>query len=481
MADKYGPIFSIKTGVHRSLVVSSWELAKECFTTNDKAFANRPNFLAAELMGYNSAMFGFSPYGQYWRVIRKIATVELLSNHRLQSFRHVRESEIKAAMNGIYQLWEENIDYNKADMVVKMKQWFGDITLNVIFRIIVGKRYVNYYMTSLEDGNDSDEWREAVNKFFELSGKYVLSDSLPFLRWLDLGGYQKSMKKTAKELDVFVQSWLDEHKCKRSSSECNVKGEEDFMDVMLSIFDEAEELHGIPFYVVKEFCLDEAEELPCHDADTIKKATCLALTLAASDTTKITLTWALSFLLKNGEVLKKAQLELDTEIGRERNIEEPDMKKLVYIEAIIKETLRLEPAAPLSVPHESMEDCVVGSYDIPKGTRLLVNLWKMHRDPRIWLDPYEFRPERFLTTHKDFDVKGQNFELMPFGSGRRMCPGVSFALQVMQLTLANLLHAFDISVPSGKQIDLVEGFGVTNNEATQLDVVLCPRLPAYLY
>ncbi|XP_037493214.1 cytochrome P450 CYP82D47-like [Jatropha curcas] len=468
MADKYGPIFSIKTGVHRSLVVSSWELAKECFTTNDKAFANRPNFLAAELMGYNSAMFGFSPYGQYWRVIRKIATVELLSNHRLQSFRHVRESEITAAMNGIYQLWEENIDYNKADMVVKMKQWFGDITLNVIFRIIVGKRYVNYYMTSLEDGNDSDEWREAVNKFFELSGKYVLSDSLPFLRWLDLGGYQKSMKKTAKELDVFVQSWLDEHKCKRSSSECNkkrasgAKTEEDFMDVMLSLLDDSKEIYN-------------------RDAATVNKATCMAIILAASDTTKTSLTWTLSLLLNHSDVLKKVKDELDVKIGKERQVQNSDINNLTYFNAVVKEAFRLYPAAALSVPRESNEDCVVGGYHIPAGTRLFVHISKIQRDPRVWENPLEFQPERFLTTHKDVDVKGQHFELIPFGAGRRICPGTTLALQTLNLTLASLLHAFEIETPLGQPVDMTESSGITNLKATPLDVLLTPLLPAHLY
>ncbi|XP_002510312.2 cytochrome P450 CYP82D47 [Ricinus communis] len=460
MADKYGPIFTIKMGVHQSLTISSWELVKECFTINDKIFANRPNFLAAELMGYNSAMFGFSPYGQYWRQMRKITTLELLSNHRLQTFKHVRESEVRAGIIDIYQLWEKSREDNKG-VIVKMKQWFADITLNVIFRIIFGKRYINY-TTTQEDG-DSDQWREAVRNFFVLSGKFVVSDAVPFLRWLDLGGYEKSMKKTARELDVVVQGWLDEHKRKRLMSGNRVKGEEDFMDVMLSI-------------------LDDAEELPSLDADTINKATCLALTLAASGTTKITLTWALAYLLNNLDILKKAQHELDTHVGKERNVQESDMKNLVYLQAIVKETLRLNPAATLSVPHESTEDCVVGGYHIQKGTKLLVNLWKMHRDSDVWSAPYEFKPGRFLTTHKDFDVRGQNFELIPFGSGRRMCPGVSFALQVMELTLAGLLHGFDISIPSGKQIDLDAGFGLeTNDETTQLEVILSPRLSAHLY
>lgn len=195
----------------------------------------------------------------------------------------------------------------------------------------------------------------------------------------------------------------------------------------------------------------------------------------------MTLTWALSLLLNNRHVLKKAQQELDSVVGRERQVNESDMKDLVYLQAIIKEIFRLYPAAPLSVQHESIEDCSVGGYHIPSGTRLIVNLSKLHRDSRVWLNPSEFKPERFLTTHKDIDFKGQDFELIPFGSGRRMCPAVSFASQVVNLILATLLHSFEIENPSGQPVDMSESAGLTNLKATPLDVFLMPRLPPPLY
>ena len=157
------------------------------------------------------------------------------------------------------------------------------------------------------------------------------------------------------------------------------------------------------------------------------------------------------------------------------------MKNLVYLQAIIKESLRLYPAAPLSIPHESMEECTVGGYHIPAGTRLFTNLSKIHRDPQVWSDPDEFQPERFLTTHKDCDFRGQHFELIPFGSGRRMCPGVSFALQVLNLALATLLHGFDIETLDDAPIDMIETGGITNIKATPLEALLTPRLSPGLY
>lgn len=206
-----------------------------------------------------------------------------------------------------------------------------------------------------------------------------------------------------------------------------------------------------------------------------------ALILGGTDTTTVTLTWALSLLVNNPSILKKAQNELDTKVGRNRQVNESDVKNLVYLQAIIKETLRLYPAVPLLAPHESTEDCTVGNYHVPAKTRLIVNIWKLHRDPNVWLDPCIFQPERFLTSHEDFDVRGQNFELIPFGSGRRICPGISLALQVIELTLAHLLHGFEITAPSDEPVDMSETVGLTNMKATPLEVLLRPRLPADIY
>ncbi|XP_065881243.1 cytochrome P450 CYP82D47-like [Euphorbia lathyris] len=443
MADKHGPIFTIKMGIRRALVVNNSEIAKECLTTHDKTFANRPYTLAMDLLGYDRSMFGFSPYGNYWRQIRKLATVELLSNHRLEMFKHVRESEVRAALQELYKLGGVN-------KLVEMKKLVGDITLNVISRIVVGK----------SGGYGKDEgWKEALRDFFDLSGRFVAADGLPFLRWLDIGGYEKKMKKTAKELDVVMMEWIKEHKQKRASG-VN-KGEADFIDVMLDVLD--------------------GNQTFDRDSDTVNKATCLTLILAASDTTTVTLIWALSLLVNNPNVLKKAQDELDIHVGRERQVVESDISNLVYLQAIIKETFRLYPAGPLSIPHESTEDCTVANYYIPTGTMLYLNLWKIHHDPQVWNDPFKFDPERFFTTHKDYDVRGQHFDLIPFSSGRRMCPGVSFAMQVLHLILASLLHAFDFSTPTGEAVDMTESIGLTNPRATPLQLVVNPRLHSYLY
>lgn len=199
--------------------------------------------------------------------------------------------------------------------------------------------------------------------------------------------------------------------------------------------------------------------------------------LAGADTIGVTLTWALSLLLNNKHILKKAQAELDTVVVNQRNVEESDLKSLVYLQAILKESTRLYPPGPLSVPREAIADCTVRGYHIPAGTQLYVNLYKLQRDPKVWENPLEFNPERFLTIHKDYDVKGKDFEILPFGTGRRICPGISYSLQAMLFILANLLYEFDISVPLHETVDMTESFGLSNIKATPLKVILKSRLP----
>ncbi|KAB1220427.1 Cytochrome P450 82A4 [Morella rubra] len=458
MADKYGPLFTVHLGLQKALVLNSWESAKECFTTNDLAVSSRPQLVASKHIGYNDAMFGFAPFGPYWRELRKITSIELLSNNRLDLLSHVRATEIETSLEELYQLWTTK--KNDLDQIlVELKQWFGDMSLNVILKMVAGKRYQLSNTIEAVEKKEAHRCQKAVGELAYFIGSFVLSDAIPFLGWLDWGGNEKAMKKTGKELDSLFGKWLEEHKLKRASGE--VKGEQDFMDTMLSVLDGA--------------------DLDGYDADTINKATSLNMIAAGSETTTVTLTWAISLLLNNHHMLKKAQDELDIHVGKERIVKESDISKLVYLQAIVKETLRLYPAAPLSGPREFTEDCIIGGYHVPRGTRLITNIWKIQTDPRIWSDPLEFKPERFLTTHKDVDVWGKHFELIPFGSGRRACPGTSFALRTVHLALARFLQTFEISKPSYAQVDMTESFGLTNMKATPLEVLITPRLHSTLY
>ncbi|KAH1163712.1 hypothetical protein AAZX31_01G168800 [Glycine max] len=461
MAEKHGPIFTIKLGSYKVLVLSSWEMAKECFTVHDKAFSTRPCVAASKLMGYNYAMFGFTPYGSYWRQVRKLTTIELLSNNRLEPLKDTRTFELDAAVKELYKLWTRN-GCPKGGVLVDMKQWFGDLTHNIALRMVGGKSYCGVGDDHAE--GEARRYRRVMRDWVCLFGVFVWSDSFPFLGWLDINGYEKDMKRTASELDTLVEGWLEEHKRKKKRG-LSVNGKEeqdDFMDVMLNVL--------------------QGTEISGYDSDTIIKATCLNLILAGTDPTMVTLTWALSLLLNHQTELKRAQHELGTLMGKHRKVDESDIKKLVYLQAVVKETLRLYPPSPIITLRAAMEDCTFScGYHIPAGTQLMVNAWKIHRDGRVWSDPNDFKPERFLTSHKDVDVKGQNYELVPFSSGRRACPGASLALRVVHLTLARLLHSFNVASPSNQVIDMTESFGLTNLKATPLEVLLTPRQDTIFY
>ncbi|KAF9591636.1 hypothetical protein IFM89_005217 [Coptis chinensis] len=458
MADKYGPIFGVRLGYRKALVVSNWEVAKECFTTNDRVLASRPSSVAVEIMGYNYGMFGLGPYGSYWREVRKIVMVELLSVHRLELLKHVRISEVSTCTKELYQAWTTNSNNGKTPLLMDMKGWFGDLVLNVTARLVAGKRYFGA-SAELDDG-EARQLQWVNREMFRLFGVFMLADAVPFLRWLDFQGHEKAMRRVFKVMDSIMGRWLKEHKQDKLNRKTKV--ERDFMDVMLALLDD-EKLFG-------------------HEADVVTKGTCLTMIIAASDTTMVTLTWALSLLLNNKHVLKKAQDEIDVQVGKDKRVEETDIKNLVYLQAIVKETLRLYPAVPLSFLHEAIEDCTIAGYHVPAGTQVITNISKIQRDPLIWAKPSEFWPERFLTEGTNMDVRGTHFELIPFGSGRRSCPGLTFALQVIPLTLASLLQGFIFETPSGAPVDMTEaGVGVTNMKATPLQVVITPRLPSHLY
>ncbi|XP_027358992.1 cytochrome P450 82A3-like [Abrus precatorius] len=457
LADKYGPLFTIKLGVKPALVLSNWEMAKECFTTNDIAVSSRPKLVAVELMSYNQAFVGLAPYGSYWRELRKIVTFEFLSNRRIEQLSHVRVSEVQTSIKELFNVWCSK--KNESNYVlVEMKQWFVHITFNMVLRMVAGKRYFG----AMDEANEEKAKRflENIREFMRLMGTFTVADGAPFLRWLDLGGYEKAMKETAKKFDEVLSEWLEEHKQNKSLGR-KVESHRDFIDAMLSA------LNGI--------------QIDGFDADTICKATTLEIILGGTDSTFTTLTWALSLLLRNPLVLKKAKEEIDTQIGKDRCLSESDINKLVYLQAIVKETLRLYPPAPLSSPRVFTENCTLGGYHVKKGTRLIPNLWKIHRDPSVWSDPLEFKPERFLTTHKNVDARGHHFELLPFGSGRRICAGMSLGMNMVHFTLANLLHSFEILNPSSEPVDMTEIFEFTNTKVTPLEVLIKPRLSSNYY
>ncbi|OWM62768.1 xanthotoxin 5-hydroxylase CYP82C4-like [Punica granatum] len=470
MSDRYGPVFLIRLGVHPAVVISTHESVRECFTTHDRALASRPRSKAGIHLGYNYAAFGFARYGPYWREMRKLTMLELLGPRRLEALRHVQVSEINTLIKGLYDTVITTSDGRDRPIAIGEKkpviisQWLEHMTLNVITEMIAGKRYFGSQDRGLTVEGEAAHVRRVIKEFMHISGFPAISDLIPYTGWTDFVGTVRSMKRIARELDAIVGSWVEEHEQRRViDGDRRRKEDLDFIDVMLSVI--------------------EDNSLLGFSRETIIKATIVNIIVAGSDTTSLNLTWIVSLLLNHKHVLDKAQEELDLRVGRDRWVRDSDIENLPYLQAIIKETLRLYPPGPLSVPHEGEEDCTVNGYQIPKGTRIFVNVWKLHRDPRVWSHPQTFLPERFLSAGhaKGIDASGQHFEFIPFGSGRRVCPGAAFALQVTHLTLARLLQGFDMATPGNAPVDMTEGLAVTLPKANPVEVILTPRLPAKLF
>ncbi|KAK6286688.1 hypothetical protein POUND7_012867 [Theobroma cacao] len=255
MADKYGPLYSLKLGHRRVLVVSSWEIAKDCLTNNDRALATRASIAAGRHIGYNNAIFALAPYGEYWRNIRKIVTIELLSSYRLEKLKHIRFSEMDLFIKELFRLCVENAD-NCAQ--VTMSEVLERLTFNINLRMLVGKRFASSSYAQAH----SQPWRyeKAIKQTLYLSGIFVLADALPFLEWMDIQGHVRSMKQTAKELDSIISVWLEDHLRRKRESQGSC--ESDFMDVMLANLPQDAVMSG-------------------HTRDTIVKATTLLRTCSS--------------------------------------------------------------------------------------------------------------------------------------------------------------------------------------------------------
>lgn len=445
LSHKYGPLMKLQFGSFPVVVGSSVDMAKVFLKTMDVNFACRPKTAAGKYTTYNYSDITWSPYGPYWRQARKMCLMELFSAKRLESYEYIRNEELNSLLKEVSK---------SSGKPFLLKDYLSTVSLNVISRMVLGKSVDENGIVSPE------EFKKMLDELFLLNGVINIGDLIPWLGFLDLQGYVKRMKIVSKKFDRFLEHVLDEHTARRKNTEGFVS--KDMVDVLL-------DLAGDPNLEVK---------LERHGV----KAFTQDLLAGGTESSAVTVEWAISELLKKPEIFEKATEELDRVIGQKNWVKERDIPHLPFIDAIVKETMRLHPVAPMLVPRMCREDCKVAGYDIQKGTQVLVNVWTIGRDPSLWENPSEFCPERFLG--KEIDVKGHDFELLPFGAGRRMCPGYSLGLKVIQSSLANLLHGFKWRLPDGMKVDdlnMKEIFGLSTPRKIPLSTVVEPRLPLDMY
>ncbi|KAI3773728.1 hypothetical protein L1987_48258 [Smallanthus sonchifolius] len=444
LSAKNGPIQLLQFGSRPVLVVSSPLSAEECLTKNDIVFANRPRLLAGKYLGYNYTSLVFAPYGDHWRNLRHVSSLEILSSHRIREFEPIRADEVRLMMHKLY------LSSSEKPTVVQVKPMLVDLTLNVVMRMISGKRY--YYsrddVLTEEEKEKAHRFQEIVTEIFKVMGATNVGDYLPVLRWLGVSKLEKRLISLQAKRDLFMQELMEE--LKESMGNCsNGKQKRNMIQMLLSL---------------------QKSEPECY-TDEMIRSIMLVILAGGTDTSISTMEWAMSLLLNNPSILKKAQAEIDNYVGTDRLVEESDMPNLPYLGCIVKETMRMFPAGPM-LPHESAEDCIVGGYHVPKGTMLLVNVWGIQNDPNIWGDPKTFRPERFegLEGYRD------GFRFMPFGFGRRSCPGEGMATRLVGLGLGCLIQCFEWERTSESEVDMSEGTeGLSILKAINLVAVCRPR------
>ncbi|KAJ9540764.1 hypothetical protein OSB04_027270 [Centaurea solstitialis] len=438
MAHTYGPIFKIWLGSKLYVVINTPELAKTVVRDQDETFANRSLTVAASVLTYGGQDIVWSNNNSSWRNLRKILVHEVLSNKNLEASRFLRRDEVRKTIKDVYSKIGTKIDIKEISFVT---------IANVLTSMVWGK-----------DAHLGDEFQMVASKIVEMFGRPNLSDFFPFLTWFDLQGVKRETKRHVKNLDRIFTSMIDD-RIKSNSEGVTIghEGKKDLLQILLELKDQ--------------------KDTTSLDINNIK-ALLTDIMLAGTETTTSLIQWAMAEIMQNRNVMERVQEELAEIVGPNNIVEESHLPKLKYLDATIKETLRLHPGVPLLIPRSPSQNCTVGGYTIPKGCTVFLNVWAIFRDPRYWDNPLEFNPERFLARDETdkYDFKGNNLKFLPFGSGRRLCPGVPLAEKMQMYILASLLHSFDWSLPKGEEHDFSDIFSLALQKIKPLVAIPSQRL-----
>ncbi|XP_017980090.1 PREDICTED: premnaspirodiene oxygenase-like [Theobroma cacao] len=436
LAQQYGPVMFLQLGEVSTVVISSPEAAKQVMKTHDSVFSERPYLYAAQFVTYNFRDIVFAR-GDYMRQIRKICVLELLSKKRVQSFRPIREEEISNLVRTIS---------SKAGSPINLKNLLYSSALSILSRAAFGGKCKH-----------QDAFKKLLPDVVALFGGLTVVDVYPSVKLLHLiNAMRPKNKKLHNKVDKILESVIQEHRATKLTTMTGESEVDDLVQVLLDIQD-----HG-------------DLEVPLSTSSI--KAIILDMFVAGGETSSTVVEWAMSELLRNPEVLKRAQEEVRHVFAGRRDVDELGIHELKYLRLVIKETLRLHPPAPLLIPRECQVNCEVNGCVIPAKSRVIINAWAIGQNQNYWTEAEKFYPERFCDS--SITYKGTDFEFIPFGAGRRMCPGMSYGIASVELSLANLLYHFDWKLPNGKKpedLDMTELFGASLQRKEDLCLVPIPH------
>ncbi|KAL2902372.1 Geraniol 8-hydroxylase [Bienertia sinuspersici] len=435
LANKYGPLMMLQLGQVPTVIVTSADVAKEALQKNDVSFSSRHVVDAVRALNHHENSIAWLPAGSQWRKLRKVCNSLVFSASRLDGSQSLRRNKINDLLSYVKKS-------SKDGVAVDIGQAAFTTSLNLLSN--------TFFSVDLGDPNSefAHDLRETIRSLLEEVGKPNFADYFPILQKIDPQSIRRRTSVfSGKVIGIFkimIDQRLQGHRPANS-----INGN-DVLDALLAINHEKD----------KEI---ETSEIPYLLLD---------LFAAGTDTTSSTLEWAMAELLHNPEKLKKAQIELQEIIGEGNPVEESDISRLPYLQAVIKETLRLHPPVPLLLPKRADTDVKLNGFTVPKNAQVLINVWAISRDPTLWENPTSFEPEKFMGS--EIDVKGRNFELIPFGAGRRICPGLPLAVRMIPLMLGSLIHGFDWQLEDGvspEKMDMEEKFGITLEKARRLRAI----------
>ncbi|MCO5584093.1 hypothetical protein L7F22_038016 [Adiantum nelumboides] len=414
LSRRYGPLIYLRYGSIPAVVASSPAIAKLILQTHDQTFAYRPQpIVGKNLYGFRDMLF--CQPGPYWKLMRQLCATDLFATKRLRTFGPMIAEEVCAMLSAIADSGPHKL--------VSVRATIYAANANIIARMAIGKRL--HEVAPRSQADPSHNLSRLIVEVIQLFGVFNVGDFFPWLAFLDLQGYGRRSKDIALKLQRVWQEVID---ARRSLQPQQL----DLLDVLLSV---AESNDDISDFDIKAILSD--------------------MFAGGIDTSTIAIEWALMELLRHPLIMQRMQEELESVVGNSRLVCESDVQQMPYLRAVVKETMRVHPIAPLLL-HMTSQQCQLCDFDIPSNTHVYVNNWAIGRDPTIWDRPLEFRPERFLDC--DIDVRGQHFELLPFGAGRRGCPGLTLGLSNVHIMLANLIQVFDWSFENSP--NLSEKFGI---------------------
>uniref|UniRef100_A0A7N0V0V9 Cytochrome P450 n=1 Tax=Kalanchoe fedtschenkoi TaxID=63787 RepID=A0A7N0V0V9_KALFE len=409
---KHGPIIRLQLGSIPYCAVSSGDLATQVAKTHESLFSDRRITKGARILFSEGDGVLISPDNKCWRLARKLCVNELLSLRKVQSIHFIRKEEVARLVSMIRSSSDQKIDLSDS---------FLKLAGSIVSRSVLGRK-----ISSDEDERDNVEGKLALQSAHAITDWFSFEDIIPSLSWLDhLTGLSRRLKNTSQAIHAFLDQVIDERETAGIQSGNEGDDTKCFVDIILELL--KKEMIS-PDFTRGNF-----------------RAILLDMFVAGITTSAAAMEWAMTELARNPRIMKKVQEEVRGVVGSQSEIHESDLDRMEYLKCVIKETLRLHGLTLIA--RQASTTVTIGGFRLPAKVTALINIWAIHRDPAAWDKPLEFLPERFLNTCYNF--KGQDQVYFPFGLGRRICPGVDFAMSEVEYALANILWLFDWELPDG--------------------------------